>query len=54
MDLETKINLNSRSLRKDFYQFIISPYNPDTIKVDTVFWINVLISIFINFYIWPL
>ena len=37
MDLETKLNLNSRSLRKDFYKFIISQYNPDTFKVDTVF-----------------
>ena len=51
MDLETKINLNSRSFRKDFYKFIISQYNPDTFKVDTIFWINILISIFINFYI---
>ena len=37
MDLETKITLNSKSVRKDFYKFIISQYTPDTSKVDTVF-----------------
>ena len=35
---------------KDFYKFIISQYTVDTFKVDTVFLINILISIFINFY----
>ena len=37
MDLETKIHFKSKSFRKDFYKFIISQYNPDTFKVDTVF-----------------